>query len=173
LSESVPEETEVEETEEEVEETDEPEGEQKPAEDGEKALRALKRERARAKKLQAELVELRKQSSKSGDMGEAESLKEQIEELRKTAAVNDAVAELFDNGFNGSKDQAKKMIKLVDDFSDSEWVEELQTDFPERFGEQKKPAGPRPSTGHGRDDGRGASKDPTDAHSLRLLRGRR
>jgi DNA repair exonuclease SbcCD ATPase subunit len=168
LSEQTVEETpeEVDETEE--EETEEEEQEEKPADDAAKLKKALARARADAKKARSELAEARKAASKPGDMGEAESLKEQLEELKQTAKINDAVAELFDNDFNGTKAQAQKMIKLVDLDDVEGSIEDLKEDFPERFGKAKSPNGPRPYTGGGRVTDT-TPKDETKDHSLRLL----
>jgi hypothetical protein len=159
------EETPEEETEETEEETSE---ETPPADDAAKLKKALARARADAKKARSELAEARKAAAKPGDMGESEALKEQVEELKRTAAVNEAVAELFDNDFNGSKEQAKKMIKLVDLDDVEGSIEDLKEDFPERFGKAKTPNGPRPYTGGGRVTDT-TPKDETKDHSLRLL----
>ena len=169
MSEPAPEDVEVEEPEEEVEETEEPEGEKKP-DDAEKLKKSLTRARADAKKARSELAEFRKKAQEGQDLSESESLRAELETLKRDAKINGAVSELFESGFNGSKALAMKMIKTVDDLDDMESaLEELQTDFPERFGEQKRPPGPRPTTGHGRDDGKGPTKDVTEQHTLRLL----
>jgi hypothetical protein len=169
LSEPAPEDVEVEEPEEEVEETEEPKEEPK-SDDVKKLEKAIGRARADAKKARSELAEFRKKAQEGQDLSESESLRAELETLKRDAKINGAVSELFESGFNGSKALAMKMIKTVDDLDDMEAaLEELQTDFPERFGQPKKPPGQRPYTGGGRDDGKGPTKDVTEQHTLRLL----
>jgi hypothetical protein len=164
---------EADEVDDEQEETDEgDEQEEKPADDTAKLKRALERARKDAKKARADLAEARKQAKTADpNAGENEELRKQVEELQQARATADAVSELFDAGFNGTKAQALKMTKLMDLDELEDAIEDLKEDFPERFGKQKAPAGSRPHTGSGRDrDGDNPKKDETDEHSKKLLR---
>lgn len=162
--------------EEEVEETDEhseddQEQEDQPADDAAKLKKALERERRAKKKAMSDLAELRKQAQQGDpNKGEMEKLADQVKQLDQKLQSTSAVASLLEAGFNGSRMQAEKMIRLVDDFSDDEWVEELKVDFPERFGRRSRQSdGSRPSTGHGRDESRGTAKTPDERFAERLL----
>jgi hypothetical protein len=174
MSEQVIEETtdEAEEVDDEQDETDEgDEQEEKPADDTSKLKRALERARRDAKKARADLAEARKQAKTADpNAGENEELRKQVEELQQARATADAVSELFDAGFNGSKAQALKMTKLMDLDELEDSIADLKDDFPERFGKQKASGGARPHTGSGRDGDATPPKDPSEEHSRKLLR---
>jgi hypothetical protein len=149
------------------EETDEQE---EVAEDAAKLKRALERTRAQLKKTRSDLAKTRKEAATGSDLGEHEKLTKQVEELAASLTRTNAVAALLEAGFNGTKVQAERMIRLVDDFTEDEWVEELKVDFPERFGRRTRQAdGSRPSTGHGRDESRGTAKTADERFADRLL----
>jgi len=172
---TVPEETsEVEETEEEVEETEETESEQSVS-DADKLRKALGRERNARRKALSDLAELRKQSQQGDpNKGEMEKLTEQVAKLQKSIATKDRVTSLLEAGFNQSSEKAERMLRMIDNFDDEEWIEELKVDYPQQFGKQKTPAGERPHTGSGRSNTGGESKDANTRHAEKLLRmGRR
>lgn len=166
---TVPEETsEVEETEEEVEETEETE---QPADDAAKLRKALERERKARKKASSDLAALRKQAEQGDpNKGEMEKLTEQVTKLQKSIATKDRITALLEAGFNQSSDKAERMLRMVDNFDDQEWIEELKVDYPQQFGKQKTPAGERPHTGSGRSSTSGESKDANTRHAEKLLR---
>jgi hypothetical protein len=143
--------------------------------DAAKLKKALERERRAKKKVLSDLSELRKQAQQGDpNKGEMEKLTEQVEKLQKSIATKDRVTALLEAGFNQPSDKAERMLRMVDNFDDGEWIEELKVDYPERFGKQRQPSGGRPSTGHGRDESRGPAKDADTRHSEALLRmGRR
>jgi len=163
---------------EESEETSPPEGEeQPPANDDQKAKRALDRMKRERDKARKDLADLRK-AQKDGDpnAGEAEQLKQTVEKLQAQISTSNAVSALLEAGFNGSRTQAEKLLRTVDDLSDHDTlVDELKVDFPEKFGRKAGPAGPRPHTGSGRPDQDGTPKKSADSrHVDKLLQmGRR
>lgn len=172
LSEQVVEETEeVEESEEETEETETEQGE-KPADDVIKLRKALGRERNAKKKALADLAQLRKEAQQGDpNQGEMEKLTAQVKLMQQSIAEKDHVTSLLEAGFNGTAAQAGRMIRLVDNFDDEEWLDELKTDFPERFGKQSRRSddGRRPFTGGGRDETRGTKKSVDEVFVDKLM----
>ena len=154
---------------EELDQKEQPEGEgeqeQPPTDDAAKLKKALSRERAAKKKLQTDLAELRK-AQKSGDMGEADSLKETVEQLRQEVTTTKAEAALLRAGYSG--DKPEQMIKLLDLDDLAVSLEELKEEFPEKFGKKGtprsdyKPGGPAGTS-------KTPTKDPTTKHSEELL----
>lgn len=171
MSETVPEETE-----EEVEETEEPDDteaedqDEQPADDAAKLKKALERERKAKKKALSDLAQLRKQAQEGDpNKGEMVKLVEQVEKLQQGIATKDRVTLLLEAGFNQSAAKAEKMLKLVDNFDDDEWIDELKTDYPERFGKKSRGDGDRPFTGGGRAGAGGQPKDPDERFAARLM----
>lgn len=171
MSEQVVEETEeVEESEEEPEET-ETESEEKP-DDSTKLKRALERERRAKKKALSDLAELRKQAQQGDpNKGEMEKLAEQVKDLQQSISTKGHVTALLEAGFNQSAAKAEGFLRLVDNFDDDEWIEELKVDYPERFGKSSRRAddGRRPFTGGGRDETRGTKKSADDRFHDKLM----
>jgi hypothetical protein len=153
---------------------EEPDDEQEPEQPvGDELARTLKQlERAKKEAIRNRLaLKKLKAEAQQGDpnKGEMEKLADQVKQLDARLQSTSAVAALLEAGFNGTRQQAEKMIRLVDDFSDEEWIEELKVDFSERFGRRRTPEGQRVHTGSGRDDTRGASKDPDKAFADKLM----
>ena len=155
----------------ETEESEEEQEEQPDDEDPAKLKRALERTRAQLKKTRQDLAKTRKEAQQGDpNVGELERLNKTVEQLQANIAQQAAVTSLLEAGFNGTAAQAARMIRLVDDLSDEEWVEELKVDFPERFGKRRAPDGPRPFTGGGRADSQGRKKDADEIFADKLLK---
>jgi hypothetical protein len=162
---------------------DKPDDDWKPPskEEWEKLQRTARARKGEATKARAELAKLRKGAADGSLNGDAAK---EAEERVKTAEVrvvrSEALAAIVGSDFNGSRDQAKAMLRLLDldgveadtfgDYDFEDKIEDLKELFPERFGKAKQPAG-RASTGRGR-----ADDTPTDdvdtRFAKRLLRQR-
>lgn len=180
------------ETTDEVDDTDaEPEGTEESGEseewkppskdEWEKLQRTARARKGEATKARAELAKARKAAGEGSINGDAAK---QAEERAAAAEVrvvrSEALTAIVGSDFNGSRDQAKAMLRLLDldgveadafgDYDFEEKIDELKDLFPERFGKAKGPAG-RASTGRGR-----ADDTPTDdvdtRFAKRLLRQR-
>jgi hypothetical protein len=144
-----------------------------PAEDAAKLKKALERERAAKKKALSELSELRRQAQQGDpNKGEMEKLTEQVGKLQQSIATKDRVTLLLEAGFNQGAAKAEKILRLVDNFDDDEWIDELKVDYPERFGKARRAPegdGGRPSTGYGRAPAGGPPKDVNATHVDKML----
>jgi len=160
---------------EETEETGEQETEQEqpPGDDAAKLKKALQRERNAKKKALSDLAELRKQAQQGDpNKGEMEKLSEQVSKLQQSIATKDRVTALLEAGFNQTAAKAERLLRVVDDFNDDEWIEELKADYPERFGKTSRSSsgGTRPFTGGGRAPEGGTPKSADATHVDKLLK---
>jgi hypothetical protein len=175
LSEQVVEDLEEDETpsvpEDDGEQSQEDTAEEQVADDAKKLQKALGRERAAKKKALADLAALRKEAQQGDpNKGEMEKLTEQVAKLQQSIATKDRVTALLEAGFNQSSDKAERMLRMVDNFDDDEWIEELKVDYPERFGKRgTRPDGQRPFTNGGRDDTRGKQLTAEERHAAKLM----
>lgn len=148
-----------------------------PGDDAARLKRALERERKAKKKALSDLAELRKQAQQGDpNKGEMEKLVETVAKLQQDIDTKGRVTQLLEAGFNQPAAKAERMLKLVDNFDDEEWIEELKVDYPERFGKTRRGRSDeeRPFTGGGRAPTGGESKDPSARHVEKLLKmGRR
>lgn len=155
----------------ETEESEEEQEGEQPEEDAAKLKRALERTRAQLKKTRSDLAKTRKEAQQGDpNLGEMEKLTKTVEQLQANIAQQTAVTSLLEAGFNGTAAQAARMIRLVDNLDDEEWVEELKVDFPERFGKRRTAdGGPRPFTGGGREDRSAPKKDADTRFAEKLM----
>jgi hypothetical protein len=175
LSEQVVEDLEEDETpsvpEDDGEQSQEDTAEEQVADDAAKLRKALERARRDLKAERSKHAETRKKASEGQDLGETEKLTRQVAELAESLQRTNAVAALLEAGFNGSKAQAERMLRMVDDLGDMDTaVEELKVDFPQHFGKRgARPDGQRPYSGGGRDDTRGKQMSAEERHAAKLM----
>jgi regulator of replication initiation timing len=150
------------------EETEEQPPEETQGDEAAKLRKQLQRAQRESQNRRLEIAELKKKMAEgSPDTSETEKLRKELDDLKNKAALNESVTSLFEAGFNGTREQAIRMTKLLDDETT---VDDLKTEFADRFGKPSRQGGARPFTGGGRDSGGAPNKDPNATHINEMLK---